>query len=271
MTVSEITAILRDAGIEEAHHEALLIMEYYSGKSRAYLMADKDFDFCSDEMAQALTRRSERYPLQYIFGQWEFCGLPFTVNESCLIPRPDTEVIVEKAVKLLPKGGTLLDLCTGTGCILAATLKLSGNTRGVAVELFPETAEVARKNFHALGLNEVRLIEGDATTDLFSDDVKFDLITANPPYVTAAEMNGLEIELSFEPSHALTDGGDGLSILKKIIEIYRHHLTPTGAMLLEHGASQGESIRALAEANHMTYEKILDYGGHTRGAVLRNK
>lgn len=271
MTLSEIAEALKNAGIEEASHEAFLIMEHFSGKSRAYLMADRGFDLDSPEMKKAVSRRVERYPLQYIFGEWEFCGLTFTVNENCLIPRPDTEVIVETAVRYLKKGGSVLDLCTGSGCILAAVLKLSGNTGGTAVELYPETAEVARRNFAALGLTEVTVIEGDATTDLFSESIKFDVITANPPYITSDEMLTLEPELSSEPSHALTDGGDGLSILEKIIEIYRHHLTPDGTMILEHGSTQGESIRKIAEENGMTYEKITDYGGNTRGAVLRNK
>lgn len=271
MTVSEITAILKNAGIEEATHESLLIMEHFSGKSRAYLMADKNFSLSSEEMEKAISKRCERYPLQYIFGTWEFCGLPFIVNENCLIPRPDTEVIVETAIKLLPKGGKVIDLCTGSGCILAATLKLSGNTNGVAVELYHETAEVARQNFSALGLYDVTVIEGDATTDLFSDDVKFDVITANPPYVTAEEMLSLEPELSTEPRHALTDEGDGLSILQKIIEIYRHHLAPAGAMILEHGYKQGNDIQKIAESFGMTYESISDYGGNIRGAVLKNK
>ena len=271
MTSAEIAEILKNAGIEEASHEALLILEHFSGKSRAYLMADRGFDLDSPEMEQAVARRAERYPLQYIFGRWEFCGFEFLVNEHCLIPRPDTEVIVEAAVRSAKKWSAILDLCTGSGCILAATLKLSGNTRGTAVELYHETADVARKNFAALGLTDVTVIEGDATTDLFPAHVKFDVITANPPYVTADEMLSMEPELSSEPAHALTDGGDGMSILEKIIEIYRHHLSENGVMILEHGFEQGDKVKNIAEENGMTYKKILDYGGNTRGAVLRNK
>ncbi|MBR5253243.1 MAG: peptide chain release factor N(5)-glutamine methyltransferase [Clostridia bacterium] len=270
MTVSEITAILEEAGIEEARHEAMLIMSEYSGKSVANLRADPKFDFTSAEMERTIAKRKERYPLQYLFGKWEFCGLTFTVNENCLIPRPDTEVIVERAIKEFPRGGKILDLCTGTGCIIGAVLKLSGNNSGVAVELYHETAEVARKNLTDLGLTDVSVIEGDATTDLFTADTKFDVITANPPYVTADEMAELESELMHEPSHALTDGGDGMSILTKIIEIYKHHLTPDGTMILEHGWQQGEKVRKVAENAGMTYEAIFDYGGCCRGAVLKN-
>ena len=258
MTLSEITAILEGAGIEDPRHEAMLIMSEYSGRSVASLRADPNFDFTSPEMENTISRRKERYPLQYLFGKWEFCGLTFRVNEHCLIPRPDTEVIVEQAINELPKGGSILDLCTGTGCIIAAALKLSGNTGGVAVELYHETAEVARKNLADLGLTDVTVIEGDATVDLFPSDVKFDVITANPPYVTADEMSELESELMHEPVHALTDGGDGMSILTKIIEIYKHHLTPCGTMILEHGWQQGEAIRTVAEENGMTYEPIFE-------------
>ncbi len=271
MTVSEITAVLSKAGIEDAAHEAMLIMSEYSGKSRAYLLSDPTFDFSSEEMANTVARRAERYPLQYLFGQWEFCGLTFRVNEHCLIPRPDTEVIVERAIKELPRGGRILDLCTGTGCIIGAVLKLSGNASGVAVELYHETAAMARLNLSELGLDAVTVIEGDATVNLFDSDVKFDVITANPPYVTADEMDALEPELAHEPAHALTDGGNGMSILQKIIEIYKNHLTDSGAMILEHGWQQGEQIHRIAEENGMTYEPIFDYGGKTRGAILRNK
>ena len=271
MTLSDITSLLSRAGIEDARHEAMLIMSEYSGKSVAYLRADPTFDFTSPEMENTVARRAERYPLQYLFGKWEFCGLTFRVNENCLIPRPDTEVIVERAIKELPAGGSILDLCTGTGCIIGAVLKLSKNTRGTAVELYPETADVARKNLASLGLNDVTVIEGDATSDLFEPDTRFDVITANPPYVTADEMDELEAELMHEPSHALTDGGDGLSILRDIIHIYRHHLTPDGTMILEHGWRQGDEIKAIAESCGMTYKPIFDYSGHCRGAVLKNK
>ena len=101
MTVSEITQILVRAGIEDARHEAMLIMSEYAGKSVASLRADPKFDFTSPEMENTIARRAERYPLQYLFGKWEFCGLTFRVNEHCLIPRPETEHIVEELIKKL--------------------------------------------------------------------------------------------------------------------------------------------------------------------------
>ena len=268
MTVREIEKALADAGIEEARTEARLIAEHVSGKSAASLLADPTFDISGERLGEIVARRCERYPLQYLLGEWEFCGLPFKVTPDCLIPRPDSEIIAEKAASLLKKGGAILDLCAGTGCILAAALKLSGNTRGTAVDLFPAVCEIAKANLARLGL-ECTVITGDATTDLFAEDVKFDVITANPPYVTADEMRSLEPELAYEPETALTDGGDGLAIIRKIIEIYKNHLTHDGTLLIEHGASQASAVAAIAEENGLTHECLRDYGGHDRVTVMK--
>ena len=146
------------------------------------------------------------------------------------------------------------------------------SAHGTAVDLYPETLRAAENNLKNLGLSDrCTFLCGDATTDLFDADTAFDVIVSNPPYVTADEMNDLEPELAFEPAHALTDGGDGLSILRKIIEIYKHHLTPSGTMILEHGWKQSDAVRAIAGQNGMSHEKIMDYGGNIRGAILKAK
>ncbi|MBQ4353274.1 MAG: peptide chain release factor N(5)-glutamine methyltransferase [Clostridia bacterium] len=272
MTLSDIAEMLTDAGIEGAVYEAQLLVCHFAGLSRAALLAERrDRDYDIPALTEAVYKRASRYPLQYILGTWEFCGLPFAVSEACLIPRPDTEVIVEQAVKALPDGGKLLDLCTGSGCIAAAVLHMTRKTTGYAVDLYPETAAAAEKNLAALGLSaRCTVITGDAMTDLFDDGIMFDVITANPPYVTADEMRALEPELAHEPAHALTDGGDGLSILEAIVKVYKNHLAPGGTMLLEHGWQQGDAMEKIAEENGMTYEKVFDYGGNIRGAKLRN-
>lgn len=268
MTLREIEDALLSYGIESAKNEALLIASRVSGLTPAYVYADRTRDYRGDELDFILAKRKERYPLQYLLGEWEFCGYPFTVTPDTLIPRPDTEIIAETAARLLPAGGRILDLCTGTGCILAAALMLSGNRAGTAVELYPRTAEVARKNFGRLGL-DVEVVTGDATADLFPPGALFDVITANPPYVTKEEMASLEPELSYEPEAALTDGGDGLSVTGKIIEVYKDHLAPDGVMVIEHGYAQSASVISIAEKNGMSAEVLRDYGGNLRGAVLR--
>ena len=272
MTVRDITRILTDAGIDpaDARSEARLLVSHFTGKPVSCLLARPDEDFASPDLISAVEKRAGRYPLQYIVGTWEFYGLPFAVNEHTLIPRPDTELIAESAIRHTPADGRILDLCTGSGCIAVAILANVPAARGTAVDLYPETLRAAEENLRALGLSDrCAVLCGDAMTDLFDPSVTFDVIVSNPPYVTADEMNELEPELAFELSHALTDGGDGLSILGKIIAIYKNHLAPAGVMILEHGWKQSDAVRAIAEKNGMTHEKIMDYGGNIRGAILK--
>lgn len=270
MTLAEIRQKLADAGIENAASEAEILVCSLFGISRAHLLADgRGKDYRSPALDEAIAKRVRRYPLQYILGTWEFCGLTFKVNENCLIPRPDTEVIAEEAVKHLDPGGRLLDLCTGSGCIAAAVLHYTKNTTAAAVELYPETAALAKENIASLNLGErCTVLTGDATADLFDGNEKFDVITSNPPYVTMEEMTSLEPELAHEPSHALTDGSDGLQILSAIVRIYKNHLAPGGVMILEHGWRQAEAVENIARENGMQYRCLYDYGGNARGAVL---
>lgn len=272
MTLSDITGALQKAGIEDAASEAAQLICHFAGISRARLLAEKpDRSWDAQGLAEAVEKRTARTPLQYILGQWEFYGLPFFVSEDCLIPRPDTEILAERAIACLSEGGRLLDLCTGSGCIPAAVLKNTTHTTGVAVELYPKTLAVAEKNLLALGLHRrCTLLLGDATADLFPAEEKFHVITSNPPYVTAEEMESLAPELAFEPPHALTDGGNGLSILEAIVGIYKSHLADGGVMLLEHGWRQGEAVKQIAKKYGMTYRGIKDYGGNVRVAELRN-
>lgn len=270
MTLAEIRRKLTDAGIENAFLEAELLVCTIFHLSRAGLYAaPRETDYTHPDLEAAVKKRVERYPLQYILGTWEFCGLEFKVNENCLIPRSDTEVIVEEAVKHLSTGSCLLDLCTGSGCIAAAALHYTRDTTAIAVELYPETAALARENLASLGLAErCKVVTGDATLDLFASSEKFRVIASNPPYVTVSEMQELAPELSYEPSHALTDGGNGLRILSAIVRIYKNHLMPDGVMILEHGWRQAEEVAAIARENGMTYHCLYDYGGNARGAVL---
>lgn len=273
MTLSEIRKRLADAGIENAAGEAEILIEAFTGVTRAHILANgRDADYGDERLTAAVEKRCERYPLQYILGWWEFAGLRFTVNENVLIPRPDTEVTAEAAIKAMPKGGRLLDLCTGSGCIAAAVLAYTENTSGCAVELYPKTAHAAQKNLEALGLaDRCRVIIGDAAKDLFAPGEKFDVITANPPYITADEMCELEPELSHEPRAALTDEGDGLSLIRAIIRIYRNHLTEAGCMIIEHGWRQSEAVCGIAKHYGMESAVLKDYGGRERGVILRVK
>lgn len=270
MTLHQIAEILTDAGIEDGRFEAGLLISHFTGVSRARMLAEPMADYDAPGLADAVKKRAQRYPLQYILGKWEFMGLQFTVNENCLIPRPDTECVTEAAIARCPKGGRVLDLCTGSGCIIASLLRYTENTAGYAVELYPDTADLARKNIADLGLaDRCTVITGDAGSDLFPPEEKFHVIVSNPPYIAKDEMETLEPELDHEPRAALTDENDGLTLIEPIIRIYRHHLTENGAMILEHGWQQSDAVLAIAEANGLTGEIIRDFGGNIRGCVLK--
>lgn len=274
MTVLEIAKILADSGIEPdtARYEARLLVSHFTGCSFSELVAFPERDYSNTELLNAVKKRAGRYPLQYIIGKWEFCGLSFRVNESVLIPRPDTEVIACAAASDCPEGGSVLDLCTGSGCIAAAVLSMVPGAHCTAVELYPDAAAVAHENIESLGFgSRCVVIIGDATTDLFADDVKFDVIVSNPPYVTSDEMNELDAELSAEPSHALTDGGDGLSIIESIIGLYRKHMAQDGVMIIEHGWRQSAAVAEIAEKYSLDHTEIRDYGGNIRGIRLKRR
>ena len=269
MTLSQIAEILTGAGIADGRFEAGLLIGHFTGVSRASMLADPQRDYADEKLAAAVEKRSQRYPLQYILGKWEFMGLEFTVNENCLIPRPDTECVTEAAIRCCPPGGRVLDLCTGSGCIIASLLHYTKNTSGYAVELYPATAGLARKNLEDLGLTDrCTVITGDATADLFPEEEKFHVIVSNPPYIAKDEMPSLEPELDHEPRAALTDESDGLSLIEPIIRIYKNHLTEDGAMILEHGWQQSEAVTAIAVKNGMNAKIIKDFGGNIRGCIL---
>lgn len=269
MTLSEITKKLADAGIESARFEALVLIEALEKVPRSRAIADPCADYVSAELISAVEKRAERYPLQYILGEWEFCGLTFEVDENCLIPRPDTEILVDAAVRAMPKNGRLLDLCTGSGCVAAAVLTMAGNgATGVAVELMPGTAALAARNMARLGLSERCTVLCADLREGVPEGEKFDVITANPPYISVDEMGTLEAELSFEPRVALTDEGDGLSLYEDIIRIYKDKLNPGGVMLLEHGYAQAEAVCEIARRHGMACETRRDFAGNARVAVV---
>lgn len=274
MTVREIASRLEKSGIASASYDALLLAERFSGKSMPYLRAamDEELDLDSknsEKLEASVLKRCRRYPLQYILGEWEFMGLSFEVNESCLIPRSDTEILCEYIISKAPKNSRLLDLCTGSGCIIASVLHYRQDMTGAALELYPDTLRTAERNFKRLGVDgRIKPILGDAASDMLSDGELYEVISANPPYVSTGEMRSLEPELYSEPEYALTDGGDGLSIIKAVMRIYSKHVVSGGFMIIEHGASQGESCAAYASSLGLKSRPIRDYGGNTRDIVM---
>ena len=259
-----------DAGIENADFEAALLINFFCGKSRAEILSSPDAQYESKELYDAADKRCERYPLQYIFGEWDFYGETYTVNEHCLIPRPDTELLVEYAIKNLPQNAHFADLCTGSGCIAVSTLVHRPDTYATALDLFPETVALAQKN---AARNKVEKRFESICADLLEGnpfkDGEFDAIISNPPYIRTSVVDTLEEELFSEPRAALDGGEDGLVFYKKILKDYKRSLKKGGFILFEIGYDQERDISILAADNGFSCEVRRDLGGNPRMAILK--
>lgn len=200
---------------------------------------------------ERLEKRISGYPLQYLAGEWEFCGLPFKVGEGVLIPRQDTETLVEFGVEFLKKNGghSVLDLCAGSGCIGIALAKLA-KAEVICAELYDDALNYLNRNIE---LNEVgqyvRVVKADVTAESASElfEGNFDLIVSNPPYLTEHDMSSLQKEVSFEPKSALYGGRDGLDFYRKLISIYPQKLKSGGALAFEIGAGQEDAVGGIFE------------------------
>ncbi len=271
MTLLDIQRRLRAVGIEEAAWEARLLAARYTGLSDARLLLMREEELTAPGLEEAVRRRESREPLQYILGEWSFMGLSFALSPDCLIPRPDTETLVEYALRHLPKNARVADLCTGSGCIGIALAHYRPDITVTAVDLFPETARMAEKNAHRLGVaDRVAVIVGDVTKEIFPAGEIFDAIVSNPPYITIWEMQTLAPELAFEPRAALTDEGNGLSVIRGVLDTASRVLFPGGRLLMEFGAAQGECVTRMAQAYSFSDIHILkDAGGHDRVLAAR--
>ena len=265
MTLRELTDRLRAAGVPDADFDGLILASRFTGRSRASLMADRDADLVSPELEAAAVRRERREPLQYIIGEWEFMGLPFEVGPACLIPRQDTELLCRTAIERLPIDGRMLDMCTGSGCVAAAVAVIRPDARICAADKYRDALDVAKLNCKKNGVTDrVDLFIHDVTEPIPADKGLFDVIASNPPYIPAEELEKLEPELSFEPRYALTDGGDGLSLIRALFINCLPGLAPGGTIIVEHGADQGEAVRRIALEAGLAPRTLRDLEGRER-------
>ena len=270
MTYNEIAMALAEAEIENNRAEAAMLICHFCNVNKAELLLRHDEDFLSPELEEAVAKRVSHYPLQYILGYWDFCHETYRVTEDTLIPRQDTEKLVELAIRYLPENSRFVDLCTGSGCIAISTLASRKDCRAVAVDLFPNTLEIARENAEANGVGDrLGFMQADVLEPSFMDDLgKFDAILSNPPYIESEKISLLDEELAFEPNAALDGGDDGLDFYRVIISKYGKYLFKDGAMLLEIGHDQAKDITTIAAANGFRCEVFKDYGGNDRVAYL---
>ena len=271
MTYREICQRLTDAGIENAAWDAALLLERFCGADRLSILSEPEREWASEALSEAVQARASRYPLQYLLGEWAFYRQTYEVSPDCLIPRADTEILVEEAIKRLPQGAYFADLCTGSGCIAISTLAERPDTRAVAVEKFAPTLELAHRNAKKNAVSErFEAVLADVLTDGYLPrDCRLDAILSNPPYIRRAVLATLEPELAREPQVALDGGEDGLIFYRAIVEHGAKHLAPNGFFLLEIGFDQAEELRAIgAAAGFSEYTLVRDLGGCDRVVYL---
>lgn len=265
---------LSEAGIAEAGLDARLLLEYvcHADRNELILYADRERNSMEEQFYRmVIEKRASRIPLQHITGEQEFMGLPFQVNEHVLIPRQDTEILVEEAMRHLGDGMRILDLCTGSGCILLSLLKYSNECEGVGIDISEETLKTARENAEKLGLDAV-FLAGDLfgpLADFVSErtpDRLFDMVVSNPPYIETAVIDTLMPEVrDHEPFCALDGGADGLQFYRRILAEAPAHMRRGAVLLFEIGCGQGEAVaRLMQEAGFVQVEVLQDYAGLDR-------
>ncbi len=256
----EIRQALAAAGAFDADFEAREIIREYTGRT---LPLTGDISPQEErKINETVLRRKTGEPLQYIFGQWEFYGLPFYVGEGVLIPRPETELLVDIAAKRLHPGSTALDLFSGSGCIPISISKKTG-AECYAVELHDAAFGYLKRNI-TLNSANVTALQADACDGALFGDIRFDLITANPPYITGEEMRELPENVRFEPETALYGGTDGLDFYRAFIPAWTGRLKEGGAMAAEIGETQGAAVSGIMRNCGLEPEIIKDYAGLDR-------
>jgi release factor glutamine methyltransferase len=251
--------------------ENRILLQHALGLSRVGLITQSERALTQDEAARLATlvrRRLDGEPIAYIIGRREFFGLDFEVNPAVLIPRPDTELIVELAIERLAPQGRLLDMGTGSGAIAVAAAHTRKDARVTALDVSEAALAVARANAAGNGAN-VRFLRSDWFSAI--GDERFEVIASNPPYITAGDEHLSQGDLRFEPVGALTDHADGLSALRIIAGGARAHLAAGGWLLLEHGYDQAAQVRALLDAHGYTgVQSWRDLAGIERVSGGRN-
>lgn len=261
--LSEARSLLRDREIPDADLDAWYLMSEVSGFSRVDFWSESEKEMPDEQVALfsgMVARRAEHEPLQYIIGYQEFCGLRFDVNENVLIPRQDTEVLVEKVLRL-SEGRRVLDMCTGSGCIIVSLAVLGQIESGVGADISESALEIARQNAKRHGVlaevAEDSLEACDSSgklkfiqSDLFENiDGVFDIIVSNPPYIKSCEIETLMPEVrDHEPVGALDGCDDGLFFYRRIAEDAKEHLCSRGKLIFEIGCEQAKDVSDILSA-----------------------
>ena len=272
MTYCEAVAagekILNNVGISDPRIDSWLLLEMACKIDRNFYYMHMDEEMTSEQIEEfksLLKKRGEHIPLQYITGEQEFMGLTFHVNSHVLMPSQDTETLVEEALKLVKPGMKIMDMCTGSGCILISILKNAKDTSGCGFDISKQAINVAKENAK---LNEV--VADFEKSDLFEHVTeRYDMIVSNPPYIKTDEIVKLMPEVSeFEPVQALDGKEDGLFFYRKIIKECRDYLNPGGYVLFEIGYDQGEDVSEMMKyAGFLNVHVVKDLARNDRVVI----
>ena len=256
------TVKLAEEGIEEFSLDAWYLLEYVTGVSKAMYFAEPEravSEENADRYIDCIRRRAAHIPLQHITGEQEFMGYPFCVNEHVLIPRQDTEILVEEAIQVMRPKMKVLDMCTGSGCIVLSILKMCRekyymtDLQGIGADVSEEALKVARENGRRLGV-PVTWIQSDLFAKI-PEEEKYDVIVSNPPYIETAVIDTLQEEVRLHDPYIALDGKeDGLYFYRRIMSEAGKYLKTQGKLMFEIGCDQAEAVEELMK--NAGYEQI---------------
>lgn len=275
--LAEGAGTLEAAGVENAAYDAAELLGHVTGLSAADLRLRPEEPVGEEDAAryrEYIARRTEHYPLQYLLREWDFYNLSFSVKEGVLIPRPETELLVDLALQHLQnyhregRPARVLDLCSGSGCVGITVERNFENCAVTALELSDDACGIIRSNMERNGTERFTLVQGD----LFQGPGAFgidtaDVILANPPYLTGDEMESLQAEVGYEPSLALFGGDDGLDFYRAIAELYAPVLEKGGLLAVEIGEQQGEEVSRIFADFSDNIKVLRDFSGLPRAVV----
>jgi release factor glutamine methyltransferase len=277
--INRTAPFLENHGVESPRLNIELLLAHLLGKRRLdlYMEFERELDEPTlEKLREMVKRRAAGEPLQYITGEAEFCGLKFAVDRRVLIPRPETELLVETVLEQLKEGVRsqksevrIIDLCTGSGCIAVALAKKLDGAEVYATDSSAEALAVARGNAARHGVEKkIRFLQGDLL-QVVPDSLRVDVLVSNPPYIASGELAGLPREVrDFEPVQALVAGEDGLKVIRRIVADARHFLLADGILALELGAGQRAAVEPLCAAHGLQVTKVVkDLQGHERVIV----
>ena len=266
ISLKEAIGLLEAAGIPSPDYDARELFRAFSGLGNEPLMLNSASD--SAELMNAIGRRIKREPLQYIIGTVGFYREEYRVTPDCLIPRSDTEILVDYAVKNIPAGERFADLCSGSGCIGISTLKNTSDTVCDSFDISDGAIALTKENAEKNGVSK-RL--NAHKKDLLREEIdgEYFAILSNPPYIPREVYEGLEKEIFSEPEIAFVGGEDGLIFYERLVPVCKKRIKDGGFIAFEIGYDQAESLIRIAKENELSAQIIKDYSGNDRVAVLR--